>query len=155
MAIVTAVFCCVGALAITGSLYHIDKDLLGWWLCERQVKSGGLNGHPEKLPNVCYSWWVLSRLIMIDRVQWIHKEKLVKFILDCQDKEKGGISDRPDDVVDVFHSYFGVADYQLVAVACLSLAAKVEKTQVPLLLDFQVCDIALLNTQCGGIKICD
>ena len=47
-----AVFCCVGALAITGSLHHVDKDLLGWWLCERQVKSGGLNGRPEKLPDV-------------------------------------------------------------------------------------------------------
>ena len=45
-------FCCVGALAITGSLHHVDKDLLGWWLCERQVKSGGLNGRPEKLPDV-------------------------------------------------------------------------------------------------------
>jgi geranylgeranyl transferase type-2 subunit beta len=49
---VNAVFCCVGALALTGSLHHIDKDLLGWWLCERQVKSGGLNGRPEKLPDV-------------------------------------------------------------------------------------------------------
>lgn len=47
-----SVFCCVGALAITGSLDLIDKDLLGWWLCERQVKSGGLNGRPEKLPDV-------------------------------------------------------------------------------------------------------
>lgn len=47
-----AVFCCVGALAITGSLHRIDKDLLGWWLCERQVKAGGLNGRPEKLPDV-------------------------------------------------------------------------------------------------------
>ena len=56
MAIVTAVFCCVGALAITGSLHHIDKDLLGWWLCERQVKSGGLNGRPEKLADVGYSF---------------------------------------------------------------------------------------------------
>lgn len=48
----SAVFCCVGALAITGSLHHVDMDLLGWWLCERQVKSGGLNGRPEKLPDV-------------------------------------------------------------------------------------------------------
>ncbi|KAL6527187.1 hypothetical protein OROGR_016277 [Orobanche gracilis] len=108
-----SVFCCVGALAITGSLHHVDKDLLGWWLCERQVKSGGLNGRPEKLPDVCYSWWVLSSLIMIDRVHWIDKEKLVKFILDCQDREGGGISDRPDDAVDVFHTYFGVAGLSL------------------------------------------
>lgn len=47
-----AVFCCVGALAITGSLHHIDRDLLGWWLCERQCKEGGLNGRPEKLADV-------------------------------------------------------------------------------------------------------
>ncbi|KAE8672717.1 xyloglucan endotransglucosylase/hydrolase protein 9-like [Hibiscus syriacus] len=105
-------FSVVGALAIMGSLHHVDKDLLGWWLCERQVKSGGLNGRPEKLPDVCYSWWVLSSLIMIDRVHWIDKEKLVKFILDSQDLENGGISDRPDDAVDVFHTYFGVAGIQ-------------------------------------------
>nr|GMC57815.1 geranylgeranyl transferase type-2 subunit beta 1-like [Ipomoea batatas] len=100
-------------LAITGSLHHVDKDLLGWWLCERQVKSGGLNGRPEKLPDVCYSWWVLSSLIMIDRVHWIDKQKLAKFILDCQDRENGGISDRPEDAVDVFHTYFGVAGLSL------------------------------------------
>ncbi|KAJ7549482.1 hypothetical protein O6H91_03G058400 [Diphasiastrum complanatum] len=46
------IFCCVAALAIAGSLHYVDKDLLGWWLCERQVKSGGLNGRPEKLPDV-------------------------------------------------------------------------------------------------------
>lgn len=27
----------------------------------------------------------------------------------CKDTENGGISDRPDDAVDVFHTYFGVA----------------------------------------------
>jgi hypothetical protein len=37
-----------------------------------------------KLLKVCYSWWVLSSLIMIDRVHWIDKEKLTKFILNCQ-----------------------------------------------------------------------
>ncbi|XP_025822089.1 geranylgeranyl transferase type-2 subunit beta 1-like isoform X3 [Panicum hallii] len=109
----TLVFCCVGALAITGSLHHIDRDLLGWWLCERQCKDGGLNGRPEKLADVCYSWWVLSSLIMIDRVHWIDKEKLAKFILNCQDKENGGISDRPDNAVDIYHTYFGVAGLSL------------------------------------------
>ncbi|KAL6135301.1 hypothetical protein ACLB2K_067529 [Fragaria x ananassa] len=95
------------------SLHRIDKDLLGWWLCERQVKAGGLNGRPEKLPDVCYSWWVLSSLIMIDRVHWIDKEKLAEFILDCQDIENGGISDRPDDACDAYHTYFGVAGLSL------------------------------------------
>ncbi|KAK0590767.1 hypothetical protein LWI29_031415 [Acer saccharum] len=45
------IFCCVRALAITWALHHVDKDLLGWWLGEQEVKSGGLNGRPEKLPD--------------------------------------------------------------------------------------------------------
>jgi geranylgeranyl transferase type-2 subunit beta len=46
------IFCCVAALAITNSLHHIDSDLLSWWLCERQLKNGGLNGRPQKLEDV-------------------------------------------------------------------------------------------------------
>lgn len=39
------VYCCVGALALAGALYHVDADRLGWWLSERQLPSGGLNGN--------------------------------------------------------------------------------------------------------------
>lgn len=46
------IFCCVAALAITNNLHLVDADLLGWWLCERQLKNGGLNGRPEKLEDV-------------------------------------------------------------------------------------------------------
>eukprot|EP00211_Chloroparvula_japonica_P017755 CAMPEP_0119139448 /NCGR_PEP_ID=MMETSP1310-20130426/27517_1 /TAXON_ID=464262 /ORGANISM="Genus nov. species nov., Strain RCC2339" /LENGTH=293 /DNA_ID=CAMNT_0007130739 /DNA_START=104 /DNA_END=981 /DNA_ORIENTATION=+ len=102
-------FCCVGALAIAGKLDQIDVDLLGWWLAERQLPSGGLNGRPQKLPDVCYSWWVLSSLGMLDRLEWINKEKLISFILQCQDPDAGGIADRPDDRADVYHTFFGVA----------------------------------------------
>ncbi|CAI5999134.1 unnamed protein product [Closterium sp. NIES-64] len=107
------IFCCVAALAIAGVLSLVDRDLLGWWLCERQVPAGGLNGRPEKLPDVCYSWWVLSSLVLIDRVHWISAEKLQHFILQCQDEERGGISDRPNDMVDVFHTFFGIAGLSL------------------------------------------
>lgn len=102
-------FCCVGALAIAGALEHVDTDLLGWWLAERQLESGGLNGRPEKAPDVCYSWWVLSSLKILHRIHWIDGEKLKKWILQCQDDETGGIADRPGDLVDVFHTYFGIA----------------------------------------------
>ncbi|KAG2592059.1 hypothetical protein PVAP13_5NG524400 [Panicum virgatum] len=110
--ILANLFCCAGTLAVAGPLHHIDRDLLGWWLCECQCKVGGLNGRPKKLADVCYSWWVLSSL-MIDRVQWIDKEKLTTFILNCQDKENGGISDRPDNAIDTYHTYFGVAGLSL------------------------------------------
>lgn len=47
-----AAFCCVAALAILGGLHTLDTDQLGWWLCERQVANGGLNGRPEKKADV-------------------------------------------------------------------------------------------------------
>ena len=78
------IFTCVGALAIAGELETIDKDRLAGWLSERQLESGGLNGRPEKLEDVCYSWWVLSSLAMIGRLHWIDRERLVQFILKCQ-----------------------------------------------------------------------
>lgn len=51
------VFTCIGALAIAGALDKINVDLLGWWLCERQLPSGGLNGRPEKLADVFICVW--------------------------------------------------------------------------------------------------
>mmetsp|Transcript_16842 Transcript_16842/g.43010 ORF Transcript_16842/g.43010 Transcript_16842/m.43010 type:complete len:328 (+) Transcript_16842:45-1028(+) len=107
-------FCCVGALAILGEewLNRLDFDLLGWWLCERQTPSGGLNGRPEKLPDVCYSWWVLSSLGALRRLHWINGARLMDWILDCQDAG-GGIADRPGDHVDVYHTFFGVGGLSL------------------------------------------
>ncbi|XP_028394634.1 geranylgeranyl transferase type-2 subunit beta-like isoform X1 [Dendronephthya gigantea] len=107
------IYCCLGVLAITHRLYHVNVDMLGWWLCERQLASGGLNGRPEKLPDVCYSWWVLASLKIIGKIHWINKEKLVEFILACQDDETGGFADRPGDMVDPFHTLFGIAGLSL------------------------------------------
>ena len=78
------IFTCVGALAIAGRLDLVDHDKLGAWLSERQVKAGGLNGRPEKLEDVCYSWWVASSLAMIGRLHWIDRDRLQSFILTCQ-----------------------------------------------------------------------
>ena len=78
------IFTCLGALAIAGRLDLVDKDRLGGWLSERQLANGGLNGRPEKLEDVCYSWWVGSSLAMIDRIHWIDGKKLGNFILQCQ-----------------------------------------------------------------------
>ena len=78
------VFVCVGALSICKRLDLVDKDRLGAWLSERQLNEGGLNGRPEKLQDVCYSWWVLSSLAMIGRSHWVDRERLVQFILSCQ-----------------------------------------------------------------------
>jgi geranylgeranyl transferase type-2 subunit beta len=107
------VFTCIGALALAGALDRADLDLFAWWLAERQTPSGGLNGRPEKLQDVCYSWWCLSCLAILGRLHWIDQGALRRFILWCQDEEDGGISDRPDDMADVYHTFFGVAGLAL------------------------------------------
>lgn len=109
------VFTCIGTLAICNRLDKIEnKNRLCNWLSERQVlPSGGFNGRPEKLPDVCYSWWVLSSLSIIGSIKWINDEYLEKFILSCQDEINGGLSDRPENQTDVYHTCFGIAGLSL------------------------------------------
>jgi geranylgeranyl transferase type-2 subunit beta len=107
------IFCCIGALSIACALDEVDKDLLGWWLSERQCDSGGLNGRPEKQADVCYSWWILSSLSILGRIRWIDGAKLCDFIIQCQDSEDGGIADRPDNMADIFHTFFGISGLSL------------------------------------------
>lgn len=107
------IFTCVATLTIAGRQDLVDKERLGRWLSERQVAGGGLNGRPEKKEDVCYSWWVLSSLEMIGKTHWIDRDQLITFILRCQDPENGGISDRPGDMVDVWHTLFGLTGLSL------------------------------------------
>lgn len=114
------VFCCIGALSISHSLHLLNEnnengaDVLSWWLAERQCDSGGLNGRPEKQADVCYSWWILSALSILGRVNWIDVSKLGQFILNCQDEDDGGIADRPNDMPDVYHTFFGLSGLSLI-----------------------------------------
>jgi len=58
---------------------------------------------------VCYSFWVLSALSILNKMTWLDADKLIAFILSAQDPELGGIADRSGDMADVFHTQFGVA----------------------------------------------
>lgn len=111
------VFTSVGSLAICDRLDSLGENeiKLASWLSERQVlPSGGFNGRPEKLPDVCYSWWVLSSLAILGKKHWVDVRKLESFILNCQDIQHGGISDRPDNQADIFHTCFGITGLSLV-----------------------------------------
>ncbi len=120
------IFCCVAALSIAGALDAVDRDLLSWWLAERQCDSGGLNGRPEKQSDVCYSWWILSALSILGRTHWIDRQRLVQFILACQDPDDGGISDRPGNMADIFHTFFGIAGLSLLGYFSANKAAEAD-----------------------------
>ena len=97
-------------LIAAASLRYLNFE----YFSERQLPSGGLNGRPEKLQDVCYSWWVIASLKIIGKLDWINTEKLKEYILSCQDEETGGISDRPGNMADPFHTLFGIAGLSLI-----------------------------------------
>lgn len=110
----------MAALHILGRQDLFRREELAEWLVFRQLPNGGLNGRPEKLEDVCYSWWVLSSLHILEpSLEWISKYDLKSFILRCQDPVSGGIADRPGDVPDVFHTLFGLAGLSLMGLAGL------------------------------------
>lgn len=63
--------------------------------------------------HLIHSWWVLSSLSVLGRLRWIDREKLVRFILASQDHETGGFADRPGNMVDPFHTCFGLTGLSL------------------------------------------
>ena len=59
-------FVCVAALAILDRLDEVDHESLAWWLSERQLPNGGLNGRPEKLEDVR-----LVSVVIVTRMQFL------------------------------------------------------------------------------------
>ncbi|EPY20240.1 geranylgeranyl transferase type-2 subunit beta [Strigomonas culicis] len=107
------IFCCVGALCIANALDRIDVNRLSAWLAMRQLPSGGLNGRPEKkggrlLQLVDYFGALRDAANHVDR-----QGGVVKYILSCQDKEDGGIADKPGNEADVYHTFFGLCGLSL------------------------------------------
>ena len=56
------IFCGISAIALLDKTQDLPLPKIKQFLATRQTKLGGFNGRPEKLPDVCYSWWVLSSL---------------------------------------------------------------------------------------------
>lgn len=102
-------FCSLAALALCEGFSAVDRERVASWLIERQTEAGGFNGRPEKAPDVCYSFWICAAMHMLGYGDWVQREKLCDFVLAAQDEVYGGIADRPGDVADVFHTFFGLA----------------------------------------------
>ncbi|XP_053455535.1 geranylgeranyl transferase type-2 subunit beta-like isoform X2 [Nycticebus coucang] len=112
-------FCAVATLALLGKLDAINVEKAIEFVLSCMNFDGGFGcrpgseSHAGQIYYVCYSWWVLASLKIIGRLHWIDREKLHSFILACQDEETGGFADRPGDMVDPFHTLFGIAGLSL------------------------------------------
>lgn len=108
------IFCAVGALCILDKVDVFNRESIKKILAIRQTSTGGFNGRPEKLPDVCYSWWVLASVAAIGEIDDINLQSLENYILSCQDKDDGGFSDRPGNGTDVFHTFFALSALSLI-----------------------------------------
>ena len=108
------IFCAVGALSILDKVDVFNRESIKKILAVRQTSTGGFNGRPEKLPDVCYSWWVLASVAAIGEIDDINLESLEKYILSCQDEDDGGFSDRPGNGTDIFHTFFALSALSLI-----------------------------------------
>ncbi|KAB0366978.1 hypothetical protein FD755_020302 [Muntiacus reevesi] len=106
-------FCGMVTLALLGKLDATNVEKAIEFVLSCMNFDGGFGCRPGSeshagqnscLLLVCYSWWVLTFLKIIERLHWIDREKLCSFILACQDEETGGFADRPGDMVDPFHT---------------------------------------------------
>jgi prenyltransferase beta subunit len=73
-------------------LDSFNHDELAMWLKERQTLKGGFNGRPEKLADVCYSWWIYSALYTLKFENWIDYSALESYILQVGFKSNNFVS---------------------------------------------------------------
>lgn len=122
------VFCAVAAFelarrhGIHSGYFDHTEQLLEWLAMRQQSSDGGFSGRPQKATDVCYSWWILSAVAILQpSFKCIDATALRQFILASQDQSDAGacIADRPGDVGDLYHTFFGLAGLALLGEAGL------------------------------------
>lgn len=105
------IFCVLSALRVIGLLASVDRDKIEEFLVFRQNNTGGLCGRTNKKEDVCYSFWALSSLKMLNS-ELIDTDALQSYIFRCEGPN-GGFSDRPGNECDAYHQMFSLASLSL------------------------------------------
>ncbi|WCJ19586.1 Geranylgeranyl transferase type-1 subunit beta [Euphorbia peplus] len=121
-------------LSISGSASIIDLPLLLEWCLQRQAIDGGFQGRPNKASDTCYAFWVGAVLKILGGYSFIDGKALHKFLRTCQSKY-GGFSKFPDELPDIYHSYYGYTAFSLLEEDGLN----------PLLVELGITSIAALG----------
>lgn len=120
-------FCGVAALTILGKTALIHGPSLLKWLTAKQMKfEGGFQGRTNKLVDGCYSFWQAAVFPMVEMIlkksgmemnQLFDAQALQEFILVCcQDKDSGGLRDKPDKSKDMYHTCYALSGLSIAQV---------------------------------------
>lgn len=97
----------------------INVSLLLDWCLQRQADDGGFQGRPNKPSDTCYAFWIVGVLRMLGGHKFIDDKALHRFLLTCQ-SEYGGFSKFPDQLPDLYHSYYGFSAFCILKEAGLN-----------------------------------
>ncbi|KAK1921276.1 terpenoid cyclases/protein prenyltransferase alpha-alpha toroid [Papiliotrema laurentii] len=106
-------YCAIAALSLLDGGRHTNPaDRLSTirWLTQRQ--SGGFQGRPGKLEDVCYSFWCGAALSILGQANVINRSADTEFLLSAQ-SPMGGFGKEPEELPDPFHSYLALAALSL------------------------------------------
>ncbi|KAF8042204.1 hypothetical protein BT93_A0737 [Corymbia citriodora subsp. variegata] len=93
------------------------QSLLDWSL-QRQVADGGIQGRPNKPSDTCYAFWIGATMGTLGANKFIDEKALRSFLLTCQ-SECGGFGKFPQELPDLYHSYYGLAAFSILGEAGL------------------------------------
>ena len=110
-------YCALASLSMINSLPK-DDSTLNQWLINRSVE---VNGRTNKESDVCYSYWILSSLKLLDIDGYIDESTLISFINKCN-TIFGGFSKRSTfdsngnniyNYPDIEHTYYALMSLSL------------------------------------------
>eukprot|EP01130_Rhizamoeba_saxonica_P014749 TRINITY_DN6472_c3_g3_i2.p1 TRINITY_DN6472_c3_g3~~TRINITY_DN6472_c3_g3_i2.p1 ORF type:complete len:318 (+),score=73.63 TRINITY_DN6472_c3_g3_i2:503-1456(+) len=124
-------YCGLAAIVILDSVHLIDKDLLVYWLQDRQMRlEGGFQGRPNKLVDGCYSFWQGASFPLVDEYiinpeqynpdddsdaisfgenegGWCFNQlALQEYLYICCEDDHGGLRDKPGVRRDFYHTCY-------------------------------------------------
>ena len=113
-------YCAFAALSILKKTHCINLQKLLYWVSRRQeMILGGFNGRTNKVVDACYTFWqgalypLLSEALQMTikpNVQDLHKY----ILLCCQDRESGGLRDKPGKPKDLYHTCYTLSGLRYV-----------------------------------------
>ncbi|XP_050387162.1 geranylgeranyl transferase type-1 subunit beta [Argentina anserina] len=118
-----AIYCGITSLQLMGFLEEdilskevsssiVNVPMLLVWCLQRQAADGGFQGRPNKRSDTCYAFWIASVLKILGGHKLIDQKALRGFLITCQ-SEYGGFSKFPEDLPDLYHSYYGFTAFSL------------------------------------------
>ncbi|MFH4975709.1 hypothetical protein AB6A40_002418 [Gnathostoma spinigerum] len=119
-------FCGVAALTILGKTALIHTPSLYKWLANKQMRfEGGFQGRTNKLVDGCYSFWQASVFLLLEAAmheisrEMFDAKALQEFILvGCQDREHGGLVDKPGKMSDLYHTCYALSGLSIAQSCC-------------------------------------